>query len=116
MKYHKNWQKILREYYRIVKKNGILVFEMPNKISVNKFSRDSIAIFPSSEKELRFVLKQTGFRVFEIKGGPVLPGLLYDLTTNKAFAKIMKKAEDIIKLLLGNVLLSRFIYISCAKV
>lgn len=116
LKYNQNWSKILRECHRILNKNGILVFEMPNKFSVNRLSRDDITIFSSSENELKSVLKKIGLKILEIKGGPVLPGVFYDRITNKILAKIMQKTETFIKLLFGKVLFSRFIYISCTKV
>ncbi len=116
LKYNQNWPKILEECYRILRKNGILTFEMPNKLSINRFSKDDVTIFSASEKELKLVLKQIGFKILKIKGGPVLPGFLYDLIANEAFAKATQKIESIIKSLFGDVLFSRFIYVSCTKV
>lgn len=116
LKYSQNWSEILNECYRILKKDGVLTFEMPNKFSVNKLARYNIDIFSASEKELKSILKQIGFNILEIKGGPVLPSFIYNVITNKILSKAMQKIENIIKSLLGEISFSRFIYISCVKV
>ena len=44
IKYNANWKDILKECNRVLKKDGILIFEMPNINSINRFSKDEVFI------------------------------------------------------------------------
>lgn len=115
IKYNKNWQEILSDCFRLLKKRGILIFDMPNQNSINHFSYCEIPIYKTSEEELRKILKTLGFEILVIKGGPVLPGFFYDHLKDGFLFRIILKTEGIFKRIFGQASLSRYLYLTCQK-
>lgn len=116
IKYNQNWERILGECHRLLKNGGQLIFDMPNQNSLNLFSRCEIPIYKTSQKHLVNFLSPMGFKIVAIKGGPALPGFIYDhLNKNGALIKIVIRTERIIKKFAGETFLSRYLYFSCSK-
>lgn len=115
IKYNKNWKDILKEVNRILKKNGIFIFEMPNANSINRLSKIEVSIYKTTLQELKQALQENDFEILKVKGGPVLPGLLYDKIQGRLLNLAMLN-EKFLKMVLGETFLSRFIYIACRKI
>lgn len=115
LKYSQNWQEILKGCLRILDKNGILVFSMPNQNSVTRFSSCEVPLHKATEKGLKEFLKESGFDLLTIKGGAVLPGFIYDYLKNKYLLLPVLKIEKLLKKIFGPVFLSRHFYIACKK-
>ena len=114
LKYVNNFEYVISEVSRILKKDGIFVFSMPNKYSIN-----SLNIFHKIQykrvykNELLRILVKNGFYIVQIEGGAKLPDFLYN-TSNKLFLKIILLIEQFLKRLFGLVF-SRTFYISARK-
>lgn len=114
IKYSENWQNIVKECRRVLKKNGILIFEMPNVNSVNRLSQDEIYIHKTTFQKLKQVLKDNDFEILKIKGGPIFPGVVYDRIKG-SLLNLAVFNEKLFKMIFGEIFLSRFIYIACRK-
>lgn len=115
IKYNHNWSQILNECYRILQREGILIFEMPNKNSVNRLAQYEVPICSTTEGQLRSILTKIGFKILTVEGGPVLPGFIYDNVKSKFIATLILKTERVFKYFLGETLFARFIYVACQK-
>lgn len=115
IKYSSNWKEIIKECGRILKKGGVLIFEMPNIDSVNRLSNDEVYIYKTTFQKLKKTLGENGFEVFKVKGGPILPGFLYD-HINGLLLNFVVFSEKLFKIIFGETFLSRFIYIACRKI
>lgn len=115
IKYNHNWPQILNECYRILQKGGILIFEMPNKNSVNRLAQYEVSICSTTEEQLRSILTKIGFKILTVAGGPALPGFIYDNVKSKSIAALILKTERVFKYFLGETLFARFIYVACQK-
>jgi SAM-dependent methyltransferase len=102
LKYVNEFEYVLSEINRVLKRNGILVFSMPNKYSIN-----SLNIFRKipyrriSKNELLRILEENGFSVVRIEGGPKLPDFLYDISNKLLFLRTILLIEQFLKRLLG---------------
>lgn len=116
IKYNSNWKNILKECHRILKRDGLFIFEMPNTYSVNSLSNDEVTIYKTTLEELKRTLKKGNFEILIIRGGPVLPGFLYDRINGPFLLNIAVFTEKLLKRVFGETFLSRFIYIACRKI
>lgn len=115
IKYNTNWKEILKECHRILKKDGLFIFEMPNINSINRFSKIEVPIYKTTTDELKQALKDCGFEILKIKGGPMLPGFLYDRIKGPILNLVIFK-EKLFKIIFGEIFLSRFLYVACRKI
>lgn len=114
IKYNKNWREIIKECHRILKNNGILIFDMPHLNSINRFSNDEVAMYKTTPVELKQILADHGFDILEIKGGPRLPGFVYDRIDGLTLDMVIA-IEKILAWVFGETNFARFLYVACRK-
>jgi ubiquinone/menaquinone biosynthesis C-methylase UbiE len=102
LKYNKNWKKILIQLIRYLSSNGMIIFTMPNRYSLERFNKFSINYYYSDYKEIAAILQKYKMRVLVIKTFSVLPSLLYNKTSNILFSKILICLDDVLCTLIGN--------------
>lgn len=116
IKYNKNWKNIIKECHRILKNDGIFIFDMPNINSVNRLSEIEVSIYKTTLNELKYTLEKSGFEILDINGGPILPGFIYDRINGNFLLNLAMSSEKLFKLIFGKTFLSRFLYIACRKI
>ncbi|MEM5829581.1 MAG: class I SAM-dependent methyltransferase [Candidatus Aenigmatarchaeota archaeon] len=114
LKYVNNLGYVLNEINRVLKRDGIFVFSMPNKYSINRANVfHKLPYNRVSKSELLKILRKNNFSINRIEYGPKLPDILYK-TSNKFLLKIILWTEQLLKILFGSAF-SRFLYVSAKK-
>lgn len=114
LKYNKNWPKIIKNIGIILKSGGLFLFTIPNKHSLNFFSKGSLPIYKTTIKEIVNILNKTGFKNIKIEISSKLPDILYFKTKNQFLLKIYVFTEKLLSLFFKEKF-SRLLYISCYK-
>lgn len=115
LKYNKNWQEIIKKVYGSLGKNGIFVFTMLNKNSLNKFSRYPIPTYKTDLKEIKIFLGDTGFKILEIRTFTRIPDFFYDLFDNYYWSILLNVQERFLELVFGKNKFGRILFISAIK-
>jgi|GEM_PF-4963819 len=114
LKYNKNWRWILGDIYRVLKKDGVLIFTIPNRFSLNYFARGSLPMYGTTIREINKLLKDIGFTDVSIARGFKIPDVFYVFTNNKVLLKSYVFLENLLYRLIG-LSFSRILYITCRK-
>jgi ubiquinone/menaquinone biosynthesis C-methylase UbiE len=115
LKYNQNWEETLTECFRILKKGGVLIFDMPNQNSIYRFSHFEIPIYRTTFEHLKKALKSKGFKIIAQKGGTILPAFIYNHLKKGIFLNCILFTERAFKKFFGEIFLSRYLYFTCQK-
>lgn len=109
IKYVDNWRELLRESYRVLKRDGVLVIEFPNKYSyefiamfVNRLLNFHYTTFSSNDFENTLV-NQKFVRVKEFSGTK-FPHFFYSTINNRRLLNVVIYLERLLTRLFGNFL------------
>lgn len=117
LKYNKNWRIIIKRVSKILNKNGVFVFTMPNYNSINRFVKHTIPVFRTTVSEIKKILIQNDLKLIKIRSITKIPDFFYNnqLKDNKFYVKFLISIEKLLELLLGKVFLGRMLFIICQK-
>ena len=115
LKYNKNWKDIVKKCVAQLKPGGIFLFTMPNKYSVNYFSRYRIPYYMTKKLELAAVAEKNNSSILNIKSFSRIPDFFYEATNNSLYGKSLKLMEMSLEILLGKTLLGRILFIVLEK-
>lgn len=109
LKYNSDWDRFLRNLFRVLNNNGILIFTMPNKYSIANLHKPKSPYVRISIREMRKIAKENNMEILGIKGFAKTPDLFYRVK-NRLFSKIVLFFEKILRLIFGSRLLEREIF------
>lgn len=115
LKYNVNWKDIIKNINRVLKKGGYFIFTMPNKHSLNYFSKGEIPIYKTTISEITEILQKNGFNDIGIKDSSKLSDLFYSTTNNKNLIKFYCYIEKLLSIIFKQKY-SRLLYIVCRKI
>ena len=115
IKYNKNWPEMISKISHLLNKNGIAVFSMLNKYSLNIFSFQKIPFYRSSKKELENICKLYNLEILDMQSFTRIPDIFYNLF-NKGFgAKCIIGLEIVFSKIFGKTLLGRMLFLAVRK-
>lgn len=114
LKYNKNWPEIIKNTHKILKKGGLFLFSIPNKHSLNFFSKDDLPIYRTTIGRIVNILKEAGFKNIKIEKSSKLSDILYSKTDNKYLLGLYSFIEKVLNLIFREKF-SRLLYVSCHK-
>lgn len=115
LKYIPNWRNTIKEVSRILKKDGIFIFDISNLYSVVSFALKNSNYFVFKYNEVKRVLESEGFQIINVEAGSRFPFPLYKRVNNMFILNILKSFEWLLNKILPKTILSRNILISCKK-
>ena len=118
LKYMPNWWDVVRD--KLVPQlapGGVLVFSMPNRNSVKRFSRAyAVQYETTTEAELRARLAQIGTEVVEIAGFTKLPDLVHRRCKKRWSSRAVMAGDDLLKIPFGKARLATELFVAVAAV
>ena len=115
LKYNKNWKDIVKKSVAQLNPGGVFVFTMPNRYSINYFSRYHIPYYITKKSELVDFAEKIDTTVLSIQSLTKIPDFLYELTNNFMYAKFLKQLELFLETLFGKTLFGRVFFIVVKK-
>jgi len=117
IQYVTNWDLFIQKIYNLLKEEGIFIFSVPNKYSINYFFRSPIPIIKTHPTEIISLLKRKNFSILDIISYSKLPDILYfnKLASNRIYIQILLFCESILSAIFGKVLFGRVLFIVVKK-
>jgi ubiquinone/menaquinone biosynthesis C-methylase UbiE len=112
LKYIPAWQKTISEVSRVLKKDGIFIFDIANLYSIAYFCFKKTNYFLFKFNEVKELLEKEGFQLIRIKTGSRLPFPLYNKINNLIILTMLKYLERTMDAILPKTILSRNILIT----
>lgn len=115
LKYNKNWKEMVTKIQNYLSDDGIAVFTMPNKFSLNIFGRYYIPYYRTSKKEIREICKKNGLKILELKTFTRIPDVFYELSNNNIYSNMIIFLEKFLEVMLGKTFFGRMFFIAVRK-
>ena len=115
LKYNKNWIEMIDKISQILSDDGIAVFCMPNKYSLNVFSFHQTPFYRSSKKELKNICEQHNLEILDIQSFTRIPDIFYTLSNNGIRAKCVISMEIFFSKIFGKTFLGRMLFLAVKK-
>ncbi|MDD4353354.1 MAG: methyltransferase domain-containing protein [Candidatus Nanoarchaeia archaeon] len=115
LKYNKNWKEILERIISKLNKEGIFVFTMLNKKSLNIFGKYNIEYYRTDYNEITKIIKRKGMELLEIRTFTRIPDVFYDLSKSYCYGKFLMGVETFLEIFFGKIFLGRIFFIAVRK-
>lgn len=117
LKYNRNWKEILNKLCQKLSNDGVIIFTMPNRFSINRFAQTNYPIERSDTSEIRKLVADIGLEILEIRGFSWVPDYFYDTFFKNSwwYVRLLGKIEDLCSDISGGRLFSRILFIACQK-
>jgi SAM-dependent methyltransferase len=117
LKYMPNWWDVVRDkLIAQLAPGGVLVFSMPNRHSVKRFSRPyAVQYEMTTEARLRRRLNEAGTDVLEIAGFSKFPDLLHRRSKRKWSSKLIVATDDALRRPLGQARFATELFVAVRR-
>ncbi|MFH1827381.1 MAG: class I SAM-dependent methyltransferase [bacterium] len=115
IKYNKNWPDMIGKISQILSEDGIAIFSMPNKYSLNVFSFHKTPFYRSSKKELKNICEQYNLEILDAQSFTRIPDMFYTLSNNWICAKWVIGMETFFSKIFGKTFLGRMLFLAVKK-
>lgn len=111
LKYNRNWRDVLQTVSDHLGPDGLVLFTMPNRNSLNRYSRYPVPTYTASAKEIEEACGRSGLRAVEVTGFSKIPTRLYVLSDRLAYRDVILKAEAVLHSTLGSARFGRELFV-----
>lgn len=115
LKYNKNWKEMVKKIGDLLNDEGVAIFTMPNKFSLNIFGRYSIPFYRTSKKEIIKICRENNLKLMDIQSFTRIPDVFYNLSNNKIYSGFIISLEKLLSKLFGKIFLGRILFIAVKK-
>ena len=115
LKYNANWRDIVAKLVDRLEPNGVLVFSMTNRNSLNRIGRAYAVPFDNAtKKDLQALCDRLGLRTLEITGFTKLPHFVYS-AKSEAVGRAALGIDHTLDRVLGGPALAREIFVAAQR-
>ena len=115
LKYNRNWADMIGKISRMLNSEGITVFCMPNRYSLNIFSFHRTPFYRTSKTELGNICKRYNLEILEIESFTRIPDIFYTLFNKGIGAKCVIGIETFFSKIFGKTFLGRMLFLAVKK-
>lgn len=118
LKYNKDWKVLVKILTENINKNGILVFTMPNKKSLNIFAHYSIPFYKSDYSEIAQLLTDLGFTILDVRTFSRIPDVFYTIPLLKnivMYSVLLTIVEKSLAIVFGPYHFGRILFVAAQK-
>ena len=111
LKYNPNWRDVLRTVSAHLRPDGIFLFTMPNRDSLNRYSRYPVPTYTATVKEIADASRRAGLRVAETVSFSKIPTRAYRLSDRTVYRDLILKAESVLEAVFGSARFGRELFV-----
>ncbi len=111
LKYDEHWREVVSVVSARLRPSGMFLFTMPNRNSLNRYSRYPVPTFTASPEELVTVCAAAGLRVVETTSFSKIPSRVYLLSRSHAYRDGVLAVERLLEASLGQATLGRELFV-----
>jgi 2-polyprenyl-3-methyl-5-hydroxy-6-metoxy-1,4-benzoquinol methylase len=116
LKYSENWRKIVERVGARLSPDGVFVFSLSNRRSLNRLSRPyAVRTHHATAAQVADVCRRADLRVLAFSGSTKLPYGVYTLSSSTALAGVLLAAEKSLDAVLGRSTLTRELFVAVAQ-
>jgi ubiquinone/menaquinone biosynthesis C-methylase UbiE len=115
LKYISTWKKTISEISRVLKKDGVFILTIPNKLSVARFGLKGTKYFLFEPKIVKEFLEKNKLELTEVVATSRIPFPVWQKVNNKSVLYILKSLERLMFITLPSTFLSRSVLIASKK-
>lgn len=111
LKYNPNWREVLQTVSTHLGPDGLFLFTMPNRDSLNRYSRYPVPTYTATGKEIAEACVHAGLRMVETKSFSKIPTRAYVLSDRLLYRDVILKAEGVLEAALGSARFGRELFV-----
>lgn len=116
MHYNENWPEFITKVNKRLEQDGIFVFTMANRRSLNIFRPSKMPFFRTTAGELNTILEKENLKVLSIESYTRIPDSLYQISNNAFYSKILIGIEKALEYVFGKIVFGRVLFVAAQKI
>jgi len=118
LKYNRDWKTYIKKLKNNLRKNGIMIFTMPNRESLNAFAHYTIPFYKSDCKEIQSVLDTNNLELLDIQTFTRIPDVFFELPylkNTRWYGALLNNTEALFKKIFGTHKFGRILFIAARR-
>jgi SAM-dependent methyltransferase len=111
LKYNARWRDVLAKVAERLTPEGLFLFSMPNRNSLNRWSRYPVPSYTTTTGELAEACRRSGLRIVDVTSFSKIPTRFYVLSDRVAYRDVILKAEGALDAALGTARFGRELFV-----
>jgi SAM-dependent methyltransferase len=111
LKYSAGWRDVLTKVAAVLAPEGLFLFSMPNRNSLNRWSRYPVPSYTTTTDELAVACRRSGLRIVDVTSFSKIPTRFYVLSDRVAYRDVLLKAEGALDAAVGTARFGRELFV-----
>lgn len=97
LKYNQNWKQIIDKIFGYLENEGVLVFSMPNKHALIRFTPTDTQQYYTTVQEIQDCVRSCGFTLLKISSFSKIPDIFYDFADTSGAVQLLSQGEKLLE-------------------